>query len=231
MCQVIRSALRGITSAWKRSSARPTGSADTRQAPQPSPNSRKLSIFSSSHCSCRCRLDSSRLTTSTLACGSERTMCRASLSAFTAAKQPMKPTMVRSTDGARPASRMMSKSSPGAVKPVQLATIRWVIAAALGRDVERGDGLARQRACRLAIQRHPGASGGECAPQIEAVAVENVIARLGSRCEQREAMLDVGEVGHAIEQREASCIGQRGAERNPRTRRGCRATAPRCRSG
>ena len=54
-------------------------------------------------------------------------MWAASFSAFTAAKQPMKPTMVRSVLSRRPAARMIWKSSPGAVKPVQLATIRWVI--------------------------------------------------------------------------------------------------------
>ena len=55
-------------------------------------------------------------------------MWLASFSAFTAAKQPMKPTMVRSTLSRRPAWRMIWKSRPGAVKPVQLATIRWVMA-------------------------------------------------------------------------------------------------------
>ena len=91
--------------------------------------------------------------------------------------------MVRSTDGASPASRMMWKSSPGAVKPVQLATIRWVIDVALLLDVERGDRLARQRERRIAEKRHACAGGGKRATQIEAVAVEHVIARLRSRRE------------------------------------------------
>ena len=66
MCQVIRSWLRGMTVAWKRPRAMPVGSAVTRAAEAPSANSRKLSIFGTSwKSSCRCRLESSRLTTST----------------------------------------------------------------------------------------------------------------------------------------------------------------------
>src|SRR4051794_7455142 len=127
MCQVIKSAERGITATWNRPSAMPCGSAVTRAAEAPSPNSRKLSIFGTSwKSSCRCRLDSSTLTTRTRAVVSAKTIWLATFSALTAAKQPMKPTMVRCVPSGSPAARMTWKSRPGAVKPVQLATTRCV---------------------------------------------------------------------------------------------------------
>ena len=93
-------------------------------------------------------------------------MWRASFSAFTAAKQPMKPTMVRSTDGASPASRMMWKSSPGAVKPVQLATIRCVIASRSAAMSSAAIACRASASAALSIQRHAraGASGKARAP-------------------------------------------------------------------
>ena len=71
--------------------------------------------------------------------------------------------------------------------------------AALRCDVERGDGLASQGQRRLAIQRHARAGGREVATEIKPVAVKNVIARLRPGCEEREAVLDVSEIRHAIE--------------------------------
>ena len=82
---------------------------------------------------------------------------------------------------------------------------------AFRRDVERADRLTRQRQRRIAIQRHARAGGWKVAAPIEPLAVEDVIARLRSWREERIAMLDVGQIGHAVEQRAAPRIGQRGA--------------------
>ena len=127
ICQVIRSWLSGMTAARKSRSAMPVASAVTRAAAQPSPNSRKDSTVSMSETSCRCSEHSSRLTTSTRADASDRTACCASRSAGTAAEQPMKPTSVRATSARSPSRSPSCRSSPGAVKPVQDATTRWVI--------------------------------------------------------------------------------------------------------
>ena len=108
----------------------PASSAVTRQAAQPSPNSRKDSATSTSAVSCMCRVQSSRFTTSTRAAGSASTAAWAMRSAGTAAEQPMKPTRVRCTSPRSPSRAAISWSSPGATKPVQEATTRWVIRAA-----------------------------------------------------------------------------------------------------
>jgi hypothetical protein len=81
----------------------------------------------------------------------------------------------------------------------------------LRRHVERRDRLARQPERCFAIQRHARARRRESAAQVEAVIVEYVIARLRSWREHREPMLDVGEVGHAVEQRTTSRIAKRSA--------------------
>ena len=83
--QVMRPAVSGSTTTWKRSSARPTGSALMMLAAQPSANTRNDSICSRFVVCCRCNEHSSRLSTRTREVGSERTMCRASLSALIAA--------------------------------------------------------------------------------------------------------------------------------------------------
>ena len=129
MCQVMRSALSGITALRKSPSANPVASAVTRVAAQPSPNSRNESTVSRSEVSCMCSEQSSRLTTSTRANLSARTAASAARRAGTAAEQPMKPMTERRTDGARPSARVSCKSSPGAEKPVQEATITSVMSA------------------------------------------------------------------------------------------------------
>ncbi len=125
--QVIWSAAFCTSSAWKLLRAMPSGAALISAAAHPSPNSRKVSNRSRSAVSWKCNVQSSRQTTSTLAVGVERTMWCAILSAFIAAWHPMKPMTVRSTDEFSPHRSSSSRSTPGAEKPVQLATMRWVM--------------------------------------------------------------------------------------------------------
>ena len=203
-------------------------SAVTRAAAAPSANSRKLSIFGTFwKSSCRWRLESSRLTTSTRDAGSARTIWSASFSALTAAKQPMKPTMVRWVLSGRPAARMIWKSRPGAEKPVQLATIRWVTPS----GSSAADRLHREvKGVRL-IQRHALGGGGESAAAVEAGGVEDLVARLRPGLEDGVAMLDVGQARHAVEQRALVPVRERCRGRTRRRRRGCRAAGPRWQCG
>ena len=83
--QVLSSRCSSATAQQKLSSSMPGGSAVTSVAAQPSPQRQKDKSFSSSVVSRRCSVQSSMLTSSTLACGSERTMWRASLRPLTAA--------------------------------------------------------------------------------------------------------------------------------------------------
>ena len=86
ICQLISSALLGHQRRHESSRARCRAARPvTSEAAQPSPNRQKESIFSRSVVSCRCSVHSSRLTTRTRACGSERTIWRASLRALIAA--------------------------------------------------------------------------------------------------------------------------------------------------
>ena len=85
MCQVIKSLVCGTTTARKLSIARPSGFAVTSDAAQPSANNMNDSSFSMSVVSCRCSVQSSMLTTSTCASGSERTIWRASFNPLIAA--------------------------------------------------------------------------------------------------------------------------------------------------
>ena len=113
MRQVMRSRESSIMRAWKESMARPVDSAVTSTAAAPSPNTRNDSIVSRSSVCCMCSEHSSTLTTSTFAAGSERTMWWASLRPLMPAKQPMKPTWVRSAVVGTPHCFMISKSIPG----------------------------------------------------------------------------------------------------------------------
>ena len=85
MFQVISSRVSAASTALKLSSSTPFGSAVTRLAAQPSPQSRNERICSRSVVSLRCTVQSSRLTMRTRAEASERTMWRASFSALIAA--------------------------------------------------------------------------------------------------------------------------------------------------
>ena len=208
MCQVINPSVSGITAVLNLSSASPAGVAETSAALAPSAKIRKLNIFSICHCSCRCRLHSSKFTTSTFAAGSERTMWRASCNAFTAAKQPMKPTIVRSTDGAQ----------PGVVHDVQIETRRGEAGAAcddqmgdriaVHLQLGGGDRLGGQRPGLRLEPRHARAGRGEGAAAIEPVAVQPAVLRSGAGREDGEAVPDIGHGGHPGEQRLAALIRQ-----------------------
>ena len=50
------------------------------------------------------------------------------------------------------------------------------------------------------VQRHAGGGGGERAATIKSGGVEDRVARLRARLEDRVAMLDVGQRRHAVEQ-------------------------------
>ena len=138
-------------------------------------------------------------------------MWRASFSAFTAAKHPMNPTLVRSTDGESPACVHDVEIEPGGGEAGAACHDQMGDGGAIRCDVQCGDRLQRERQ-RLALEPgHAIAGGGEAAAPVEALAVEEVIARLGARFEEREPMLDVGQAHHAIEQSDRMLVRQRGA--------------------
>ena len=108
----------------------------------------------------------------------------------------MKPTIVRWVASGRPAARMIWKSRPGAVNPVQLATIKWVIAVRL----QRSDRLHGQVQRVRLIQCHAGGGRRKRPAAIEAGGVQDLVAWPGSSLEDRVTVVDVRKRRHAVEQ-------------------------------
>ena len=109
----------------------------------------------------------------------------------------MKPITVRSTDGVRPQRSTSCRSSPGAERPVQEVTIRWVMRA--GIDPEPVDGRLSQRRRLDLVAAHPGAGRGKVAADVEAVGVNGAVAEVGRGLEGRPPSFDLTSLGHAAE--------------------------------
>ena len=84
----------------------------------------------------------------------------------------MKPTITRSTEPRSPSRPASCRSRPGAVKPVQDATTRWVIAAlsAALRSSAATARIARSIAQRC-VQRHARSGAGKPAALIKSLRI------------------------------------------------------------